>query len=237
MKTLSLLVFCIGCLRAQRPVSTAEAEWLRVSTETTQSLIEQLQARPINVLVVGALKARANDPAVIPAMRDAFRLERASGAIVAGAEPSGMRVFQFLAMTLIGLGLHDDAFSDELIRYALEAIVADPPQAFLRNAAGIEDPKMGHDPGFDSWCAERSLEFVPCQKLLISHAMDLGWLAAYPDRRGIPALRDALRMTNPVMVMEGAMGLARQNDIEALPLIAQACTRFSFSDVEPIVSS
>jgi hypothetical protein len=148
-----------------------------------------------------------------------------------------MHTSQFLAITLSSLGVHDEAFVDELAKYARVAIVADPPDVYRRNALGKEDPAVGHNPTHDAWCAKRLLEFAPCQKLFMSYIMDLEWLTTIQDRRAIPVLQDALGMANSGMVTIAAIGLARLNDVDSIPLIAKACMRFPPSDVELIISN
>ena len=227
MRTIALLLVCCPYMAGQS----------RAGAESTRSLLEKVRNGPITVEVVAALKARADDPQVIPALRDAFALARVSGAVLSEPGVFGMHASQFLAITLSGLGVSDDAFIEELAKIPRVAIDADPPVAYLNNADGKMDPKAGHNPSFDAWCAKRNLDFAPCLSLFISYTMDIEWLGVATDRRAIPVLRQVLGMSNASMVIVAVIGLARLNDTASLPLIAQSGLRFSPLEAELIVIS
>ncbi len=195
--------------------------------DSTRSLIETLRKDPSNFAAIGTLARRTDDPDVIPALKDVFAQARISQALV---EPDslGMRLSQMVAVYLLERGVRDDIYFDELAGYARATILSDPPaDVFRTDQSGKEDPRLGVSPAFGLWCAERNMNFAACWRKLASLPLNFTLLTAGLDPRAIPVLREALGMSNAVMVGVAVAGLSRLNDGASISLIAQACARFS----------
>ncbi|MBC8166167.1 MAG: hypothetical protein H7Y20_09880 [Bryobacteraceae bacterium] len=133
---------------------------------------------------------------------------------------------QVLAVYLINAGAKDDAYFEELAKYARKAIEENPPVFWVSDAAGNYDPKT-YDPAFLNWCSERNLEASACMKRATAYGIDLEYLRHSKDRRAIPIFRTALGLHSDALVSCAVGALAELNDVVSIPIIARMCARFS----------
>jgi hypothetical protein len=207
-----------------------------LTNESTDSLIQKLRSDPSNLAAVQVLAKRKDDPRVVPALGDAFVQNRLTGATLDLGHGS-VHISQMLAFTLVSIGVDNRVYFDELSDYARKAIAADPPSdEFVTDSEGNEQPGKGHDPNFEAWCAQRGLDLDACFRAIASYAVDLNYLLAVSSRGAVPIFREALKTSSVELVRTAATGLARLNDVDSIPLIAQACARFPARDAEVIAT-
>jgi hypothetical protein len=205
-----------------------------LTNESTDALIRKLRSDPSNLAAVQVLAKRKDDPRVVPALGDAFVQNRLTGATLDTGH-GRTHISQALAFTLVSIGVDNKIYLDELADYAQKAIAADPPShEFITDSEGNEQPGKGHDPRFDAWCAQRGLDLDACFRAIASYAADLNYMLAVSGRDAVPIFREALKTSSVELVRTAVTGLARLDDVDSIPLIAQACVRFPARDAELI---
>jgi HEAT repeat protein len=183
--------------------------------ESVEELVAKALQNPADQGVVfhavGALRKNPN-PRVIPAFQELFsKLEE-------------KRSRQVLALGLLRIGQKDEAYFDELAKYARAAIASTAPLAIELDKDG--NPITDHlNPAFVQWCNDNQLLLEPCKRTVSSYGIDVLLLAQAKDRRAVPLLRQALAVTDPAIVNGAVMGLAWLNDVESIPLIASNLRR------------
>jgi hypothetical protein len=163
---------------------------------------------------------------VTPALRDVFTRSKISNAD-ADQGTSGLKLSQMVAMYLLERGVGDDVYFEELAGFARDAIDANPPEAFLEDVNGREDPRKGFTRAFESWCATRNMVLADCWRKLPLLGVNLSYVSVGRDPHAIIILREALKMSNHALVGVAVSGLAKLDDAASVPLIAQACSRFN----------
>ena len=122
----------------------------------TEEVIEKLRNNPGEVQFVYLLAKRPSDWRVIPALRELFDQARSTGV----TNILGFPASRDIVIALFTLGVKDDVYFDEVAKYAREAIAADPPLAFLKDADGNDTKQL--TPAFQEWCAHRGLDLDGC---------------------------------------------------------------------------
>ena len=214
MKLPFALLFSLSVL-AQTP---------RPPQKSIDEVIKNLQVQPSDIRLINDLAKHPKDPRVIPLLRELFTQAKMSGAT------QSLGVFSIpiaseIAFTLIRLGVADDMYFDEVAECARATIALDQPAPFLTDAKGKEDPAR-RNPAFENWCSLRRLEWDQCMWRMAATARAVGELSALKDRRSIDILRQALSTSNHVILLVAVDGLARINDTDSIPAIAESCSRF-----------
>jgi hypothetical protein len=200
--------------------------------ESTRSLIEIVRRDPSNLAAIGSLAKRTDDLQVIPVLKDVFAHAKISRAETEQGI-TGLRLSQVVAMYLINRGVRDDLYFEELAKYARETIAANPPdEVFSKDLNGQEDPGRGVAPAFELWCAKRNMTFAECWRTVPAWVVNLTVLTTGLDPRAIGVLREALKMSNHVFVGAAVSGLGKLDDATSIPLIYDACSRFSPAKAE-----
>jgi carboxypeptidase family protein len=119
--------------------------------------------------------------------------------------------------SLLGRIPDDSAIWKELLEHATNAV--------RFSHSDTTDPS----PELVRWCEERQID-VSDYMSMASNALDLASL----DERARPLLRQALRSDDPWVVFQGILGLARQHDESALPLIEEAIQRLPDDSLLPL---
>jgi hypothetical protein len=192
--------------------------------KSVDELIKNLQRQPSDLRLINDLVKHPKDPRVIPLLRELFTQAKMSGTT------QSLGVFSVplaseIAFTLIRLGVKDDMYFSEVAEYARVTIAADQPAPFLTDAQGKEDP-VKRNPAFENWCSLRGLEWDQCMLKMAAGARAVGELSALKDKRSIDILRQALSTSNHVILLVAVDGLAKLNDTESIPAIADSCARF-----------
>ncbi len=175
------------------------------------------------------------DLRAVSALRGAFDDARVKGLVEASGSIK-WRISQLIAVQLVKLGIADDAaYFDHLVRYAREAMAAAPPNhMFRRDENGVENKDRGLDPAFANWCAKRGLGPGACLHATSEYAMDINLLVSTHDRRTIPVFREVLKTTSKTMMTMAIYGLADLDDIDSIPLVAEACSRLPPEDAKSL---
>lgn len=200
------------------------------SQENTSSLLETLHQNPLDLSALAVLVKRTGDPRVTQALKDAFAEAKLSDARI--KMDIERPLSQLVAAWLLERGVHDDIYFEELALHARATISANPPDVFIESETGKPASPDDVTPAFRQWCAKRGLEFPECWRFYASLATDLVMLTAGHDSRAVSILREALQLTNSGLVDFAVGALANMNDIDSIPLIASACSRFSPKDAE-----
>jgi HEAT repeat protein len=149
------------------------------------------------------------DPAVIPAMRDAFDRE------------TGTLARQLIAATLVRLGETDFRYFDYLARAALVAVNSDLP--YRDDSTTDTGPR--HDE-IRAWAQARGLSPMQAiRKSTIELPAAVEALGEAADQRSLPILLRGLESPNVLVVREAAFGLARLQDATTVEPIITACRR------------
>lgn len=141
------------------------------------------------------------------------------------AKSSEQRVRQTVARTLLQHGARDEAYLNELLKYAQIAINTTAPPSLEFDEKG--ELKKDHlSPAFERWCEENGLDRTECPKIEYERPLDVWLLAEAKDPRAIPLLRQGLGARNYLTVQVSVKGLAMLNDTDSIPVIAANLTRF-----------
>ncbi len=159
-----------------------------------------------------------NDPRVIPALRQAFDLQR---------KPLTR---QFIAAALVRLGDTDPNYFEFVGAAAVDAAKSDIPYPYdLAARAAVDTADTIDLRGQNEIQVWAQAHNVPVLDVIQRATIDVPGaveaLALTRDRRSVPILLEALQSSNPLVVREAALGLARMHEATAIGPIIVACPR------------
>jgi hypothetical protein len=186
--------------------------------QDTKTLLDRISKRPFETTVIGDVE-RSRDPALLPALRQAFE------------ESEGKREKQYIAGTLIKLGDKDARYFEYLAGFARRAVESSAPTIFTTGPDGMV-VKGVVNPEFDRWCREHGLDVQrELANQLRTYPEDLMLLATARDARGRDLLRLGLASQNPLIVVQAAQGLGVLDDRAYIPEIVSAASRFPVNTI------
>jgi len=183
-----------------------------------ESLLARLSEGPLDRAVLWQIEGHMPDARTIPALRKEFEKREVK------------QERQWIAATLLRLGEKSDRYFEFLSSYAKQAI-DDRTPFFEKVDAQGRSIRGEFSAEFENWCAlnhkdPRAVAAVE----LGTYPIDVVILAETEDPRANGLFRRGLESPNPGVVAYCAQGLARLQDLSALPLIAAAAERFAPGD-------
>ncbi len=129
-----------------------------------------------------------------------------------------------IASSLVRLGDNDSRYWDFLVEQARLAIESDAPSVTKWDAQGRIQP--GTSPEFVAWTKVHNIPANSAKEdAMVWFPQRVLFLGLTGDPRGIPLLRRGLLSSNYMVQTYAAMGLAKLEDDDSIPLIIEACNR------------
>ena len=180
------------------------------SQDPVGALLDRLRVSPLDLSVLPRLEA-AKDPRVLPALRQAFE------------EHPVKSELQYIAVSLIHLGDHDERYFQFLSKYAEAAIGSDAPPVLAQDEKG--DSIRGKlNPEFEAWARKRGIDWkVAAGEQMYTMPEDVKLLGEARDSRALPLLRRGLQSKNDVVALMATQELALLNDAASVPTIIREC--------------
>lgn len=133
-----------------------------------------------------------------------------------------------IASALVKLGDKDPGYWDFLADKAREAVESDAPSVFLLNSEGRTDRNSEFSPEFIAWAKAHNMEPpAAAQVQMFDLPVNFLAMAEIGDPRGRDLLRMGLKSRNLGIESYAAMGLAKLQDKDSIPLIIEACGKVS----------
>jgi hypothetical protein len=176
-------------------------------------LLERLTTNTLDVSVLYSLEGQPPDARTIPALAAAFEQKELK------------KEKQWVAATLLRLGEKSDRYFDFLAGYAREA-VEDRTPSFERYDANGRAIRGQFSAEFENWCAQNGKDPRAVTAIQLGvYPEDVLMLAKAQDQRALDLFKQGLDSPNPGVVGYSVQGLARLQDITAIPLIARTAER------------
>ena len=172
------------------------------------NLLGQLTKGPFEKATLLALEGQPDDGRVVPALHFAF------------TQAADKSEKQWIASTLLRLGDSTQEYSDFLIDSATEAL-EDRSPLFADYDSDGNMVKGRFSAKFEVWCRANGKDPRSVAALQFgTYPEDVLVLARARDPRAKEALRRGLQSPNPLVVGYSVQGLARIQDVSAIPIIA-----------------
>jgi hypothetical protein len=179
------------------------------------SILASLKGARLSYMDVHALLYRPPSQVVTDALRQAFD------------HFASKRDRQEIASALVEIGDDDPRYYSYLEHFAREA-VEDPAPFFMAFDDSGHVSREARNFEFEEWCRSRKVDPGEIGRLQYEeYPRDLDLLQRTRDPRAVVVLLEGLRSANPFVVAKAGQGLGLQGRLDAIPLIAKACERFT----------
>ena len=198
MKQYKLCILMMIAVCSSVDVASAQA--------STESLLNQLRASPLDLAVVGQLE-RSRDERALPALQQAFD------------DHAAKKERQYLAISLIRLGDKDEKYFAFLAGYARIAIESNAPPVLASDEKGNAIRGV-INPDFEIWAEKLGMPVKEAAAVqMYTYPEDVMLLGKAMDARAVPLFTKGLQSQNDVIVLKAAEALALLNDVPAVSLI------------------
>jgi hypothetical protein len=183
------------------------------AADRLDSLLSRLSAGPVEQRDLLSLEEQPADSRTVPMLKEIF------------AKKTDKKDRQLIAATLLRLGENAAEYYEFLAGYAKTAIKDQTP-FFLKYDRSGTAIRGEFSTEFQNWCATSGEDPKVIAGLqFVTYPEDLLILARVQDPRSRDLFRQGLESRNPLIVAYSVQGLARLNDVDAIPLIARAADR------------
>jgi hypothetical protein len=207
---LSSAVVSVVCLTAL--AGTARSQEIQPEPQNVDKLIEGIRQGTFTPSTVNRI-VQLRAVQAIPTLKQQF------------AANTDKVTKQALANALVRLGDSEQMYWDFLAEHAKTAVENDAPFPIAFDAEGKLVPRK-LTPEFLTWAKEHNVSPESASQVQVYELpVDLTFLAAAGDPRGLVLLRQGLSSHNYLIQAVAAKGLARLRDTSSVPLIIAACRR------------
>jgi len=177
-----------------------------VGQDDLATLLGRLAGKGLDHSALIALEGHPPDPRIIPGLEAAF----------GGREAKDEK--QWIAVALLRLGDKSEKYFDFLAGFVRVAVEDRAPFPVEKRGEFTAE--------FQNWCANNGKDPQTAASQVAAYTRDGHFLAMGQDPRATDLFRRGLESPNVTVVAFCVEGLARLQDVAAIPLIAKAADRF-----------